>query len=184
MCFVCGHARQTLETPRLTRQSCGRAEAHCHLRASLAPAAHFHVGRHEAPHTKIARVIVVLGFVSSTQLAHSADADGRFWLGDGTGGVACPQFVAALEKARSLGIGSVGYAGETQGFTMYLLGFRTGYNMSTQQTCDISPDGEKDYPLLSWLENFCRANPSGRFADAVVALARESHPKRQKVCQK
>ena len=69
-----------------------------------------------------------------------------------------------MEKGRSLGVGSVGYVTETQGFTMYLLGFRTGYNMSTQDTCDIFPDGEKDYPLLSWAENYCRTNPSKRFA--------------------
>ena len=120
----------------------------------------------------------------ASQLAHSGDANGRFWLGGGTGGVACPQFVASMEKGRSLGVGSVGYVTETQGFTMYLLGFRTGYNMSTQDTCDIFPDGEKDYPLLSWAENYCRTNPSSRFADAVVAMARELHSKRQRVCAK
>jgi len=133
---------------------------------------------------KIVRSIVLLSLVSCTQLAYAADADDRFWVGGGAGSVACPQFVASMEKGRSLGIGSVGYAEETQAFTMYLQGFRTGYNMSTQKTCDIFPEGEKDYQLLSWLENFCRANPSSRFGNAVVALARERHPKRQSVCAK
>lgn len=131
---------------------------------------------------KFVRLIAVLTLVSCTQFAYSADAEGRFWLGGGAGGVPCPQFVASMEKGRAVGIGSVGYVSETQAFTMYLLGFRTGYNMSTQDTCDIFPEGEKDYPLLSWVENFCRANPSSRFADGVVALSRDRHPKRQRVC--
>ena len=134
---------------------------------------------------KISRTFFVAAVLScSAQLSYSADADGRFWLGGGAGGVKCPQFVASMEKARSLRIGSLGYVEETQGFTMYLLGFKTGYNMSTQDTCDIFPGEEKDYPLLSWAENYCRSNPSSRFADAVVVLAKERHPKRQRVCSK
>jgi hypothetical protein len=120
----------------------------------------------------------------SAQLAHSADTEGHFWLGGGTGGVMCPQFVASMEKARSLGIDSVGYTTETQGYTMYLLGFQTGYNMSTKNTCDIFPRDEKAYSLLSWVENYCRANASSRFADGVVALSKDRHPKRQRVCSK
>ena len=134
---------------------------------------------------KISRALFVAVALScSTQLSYSADADGRFWLGGGVGSVKCPQFVASMEKARSLGIGSVGYVKETQGFTMYLLGFQTGYNMSTQDTCDIFLGEEKEYPLLSWAENYCRTNASSRFADAVVALSRDRHPKRQRVCSK
>ena len=120
----------------------------------------------------------------SAQLSYSADADGRFWLGGGAGGVKCPEFVASMEKARSLRIGSIGYAMEVDGFLGYLLGFQTGYNLSTQDTCDIFSGEEKDYPLLSWVENYCRTNPSSRFADAVVALSRDRHPKRQRVCSK
>jgi hypothetical protein len=130
------------------------------------------------------RLIVVLAVASCAQVTYSADTNGHFWLGGGAGGVACPQFVASMEKGRSLGIGSIGYVTEIQGFTMYLQGFRTGYNMSTQDTCDIFPDGEKDYSLLSWIENFCRANPSSRFSDAVVALAIDRHSSRQTVCPK
>lgn len=126
--------------------------------------------------------IVALSCIA--QISQSADADDRFWLGGGAGGVMCPQFVTSMEKARSLGIGSVGYVTETQGFTMYLLGFRTGYNLSTHETCDIFAGEEKEYPLLSWAENYCRVNSSSRFADAVIALAKERHPRRQRVCAK
>ena len=134
---------------------------------------------------KIVKAFVAVSALwAYAQISQSADENGRFWLGGGAGGVKCPQFVASMEKARSLGIGSLGYAEATQGFTMYLLGFKTGYNMSTQDTCDIFPGEEKDYPLLSWAENYCRSNPSSRFADAVVVLAKERHPKRQRVCSK
>lgn len=134
---------------------------------------------------KIIHTLFAVALLScSAQLAHSADTEGHFWLGGGAGGVKCPQFVASMEKARSLGIGSVGYVTETQGFTMYLLGFQTGYNMSTKDTCDIFPGEEKEYSLLSWVENYCRANASGRFADALVALSKDRHPKRQRVCSK
>lgn len=132
---------------------------------------------------KVSRTLfVAIIFSCSAQVVHSVDADGRFWLGGGAGSVRCPQFVSSMEKARSIGIGSVGYVKETQGFTMYLLGFQTGYNMSTQDTCDIFSSEEKEYPLLSWAENYCRVNPSSRFSDAVVALSKDRYPKRQRIC--
>lgn len=137
-------------------------------------------GQMKISRTLFAAVVLLCG----AQLAHSADTSGRFWLGGGVGGVMCPQFVASMEKARSLRIGSVGYVEETQGFTMYLLGFQTGYNMSTQDTCDIFTGEGKEYSLLSWAENYCRANPSSRFSDAVVALSKDRHPRRQRVCSK
>ena len=144
-------------------------------------------GRHELEKDmKIIRTIFVAAVLScSAQLSHSADVNGHYIYGGGVGGVTCPQFVASMEKARSLGIGSLGYFNKTQGYTMYLLGFQTGYNISTQDTCDIFSGNEKDdYALLSWAENYCRANSSNRFADAVVALSIERHSKRQRVCSK
>lgn len=125
--------------------------------------------------------VVVLSW--SVQIAHSADIEGNFWRGGGTGGVMCPQFVASMEKARSLGIDSVDFANATQGYTMYLLGFQTGYNMSTKDTCNIFPN-EDMYSLLSWAENYCRANATSRFADGVVALSKNNHSKRLRVCSK
>lgn len=117
--------------------------------------------------------------------AAAADSTGSFWRGGGTGGVKCPDFVAAMEKGRSHGVGTIHYVREIGGFTMYLSGFQTGYNMSTPNTCDIFPgiDGvEGEYPLLSWAENYCRVNSLETFGDAVISLARELHPKRKRVC--
>ncbi len=133
---------------------------------------------------KIIHTLIAFAVMScSAQLAYSADTGGRLWFGGGVGGVECPQFVASIEKARSLGINSVGYVTEMQGFTMYLLGFQTGYNLSTKDTCDIFPE-EKAYLLLSWVENYCRSNSSSSFANAVIALSEDHHPKRLRICPK
>ncbi|HOG81004.1 MAG: hypothetical protein BWX99_00993 [Deltaproteobacteria bacterium ADurb.Bin151] len=124
--------------------------------------------------------IVAVLLLSFAQPCWSADLKGRFMTGGGAGGVQCSQFVASMEKARSLGIGTIGYVTETQAFTNYLLGFQTGYNASSTDTYDIFRDDRDEYALLSWMENYCRANSSKRFADAVIALANDRYPTRQK----
>jgi len=131
--------------------------------------------------TIIVTVTVLLFF---GQNAHSADTEGLYWTGGGVGAVKCPQFVASMEKARSLGIGSVEFATELQGFYMFLAGFETGYNMSTADTCQIFPDAGNKYSLLSWAENYCRINASTNFANAVIALSKDRYPRRQRICPK
>ena len=134
---------------------------------------------------KIVRMTLVsAALLCSAQPSYSADSNGRYIYGGGVGSVTCPQFVADMEKARSLGINSIAYVNEMQGYVMYLLGFQTGYNVSASDTCDIFPSVKDDYALLSWAENYCRANPSGRFANAVVALSIDRQSKRQRVCSK
>jgi hypothetical protein len=130
------------------------------------------------------KVFLASLFLLCAQSSLAADVSGRSWLGGGAGGVNCPEFVASMEKARSLRIGTLGYVQETQGFTMYLQGFRSGYNVATKDTCDLFAGEENDYPLLAWTENWCRTHSSSRFSDAVVALSVERFPKRQKVCAK
>jgi hypothetical protein len=85
-----------------------------------------------------------------------------------------------MEKARTHGVDTLGYVHETSGFVMYLLGFQTGYNMSTTDTFDIFPGTDGDYPLLSWVENYCRANPASNFGRGVTELAQAIHAKRQR----
>jgi hypothetical protein len=122
-------------------------------------------------------------WVAAVSVVSAADTTGNFWRGGGAGGVACPQFVGTMERARSLGIGSLAYTREIQGFMMYVLGFRTGYNMAADATCDIFNGEAGDlYELLAWPEQWCRDNPTSRFSEAVVALAAESHGKRMKEC--
>jgi hypothetical protein len=121
--------------------------------------------------------------LTAANLTYAADQTGNFWRGGGVGGVACPEFVATMERARSHGIDSPAYVNETQGYIMYIVGFRTGYNMSAAGTCDIF-NGEEDdlYPLLVWSENWCRAHSKRTFSDAVIALAVEKQPGRMKRC--
>ena len=134
-------------------------------------------------HMKSLYRLVVLMVALTSVGAFGADSTGNYMVGGGAGGVRCPEFVATMERARTHKIGSLRYVQETQGFTMYLLGFQTGYNVSTPDTYDIFPGSEGDYPLLSWIENYCRLNPTSRFGDGVVALAQDRHAKRQRSAQ-
>ena len=127
------------------------------------------------------RLLSILLMLACVLPAEGSDAQGRYWVGGGAGGVMCPDFVASMENARSKGIGTFAYVNETKVFTMYILGFQTGYNVSTPNTCDIF-SGDKGYELLSWVENYCRNAPTERFADAVVQLSEEFYSKRQQVC--
>lgn len=129
---------------------------------------------------KISNVVLsaLLGFAACPLFA--ADSSGRYFIGGGVGAVSCPDFVATMERARQEGVGTVRFAEETQGFTMFILGFQTGYNAYVPDTYDIFPAPGSEYPLLSWVENYCRANPLSNFAKGVVAMARDAHPRRQR----
>lgn len=111
--------------------------------------------------------------------AVGATSNGQFHIAGGVGGVTCPEFVAAMESARSKGIGSVAYVTEVQGYEMYVLGFETGYNMARPSTYDIFPTHGSKYPLLSWVENWCRTHSTAHFGEGVVALARDRYFARQ-----
>jgi hypothetical protein len=131
----------------------------------------------------IAVMLLVIGSLN-VQLAHSADNTGNFWYGAGTGSIMCPQFVASMKNARSIGLDSAEFFNVTRAYTNYLFGFQTGYNMSTKDTCDIFSNDKTSYSLLLWVEDYCRANASSRFADGVVALAKDRYAKRLQVCSK
>ena len=69
-----------------------------------------------------------------------------------------------------------------QGFINFVFGFRTAYNIQTPQTCDIFGQFN-DEQLLAWLENYCRTQPLERFGTALIALAKEAHPRRLQSCK-
>lgn len=115
--------------------------------------------------------------------AYAADSEGRYWLGGGTGSVSCSEFVSSMKKGKSAGIGSFTFVNETKAFDTYISGFQTGYNLLKPNTCDIFAEARNPYELLSWVENFCRANPSKRFGDAIVLLGEAYHSKRKQVCE-
>lgn len=125
-------------------------------------------------------LLLTLACFAMAQISFAADKDGLFFMGGGAGGVKCPDFVASMEKGRAQGINSLGYVQETQGFTMYILGFQTGYNMGSSNTYDIFNGIKSEYELLAKIEDYCRSNSSVRFGDAVIALAKAQHPKRKK----
>lgn len=125
--------------------------------------------------------MMFLGLAVVVGSAHASDTGGGFFIAGGAGGVTCPNFVSVMERARLDGTGSVAYANETQGFTMYILGFETGYNMAEPSTYDVFPNETTAYPLLSWVENWCRVHPTAHFGEGVVALAKHSYPMRQQI---
>lgn len=120
--------------------------------------------------------------VFSPHLARAADAAGIVWIGGGAGGVECPSFVSVMERARAAGLGTVEYVSQTQGFMNYVVGFQTGYNMQTPNTCDIFAHVSSDQ-VLAWAENWCRANPLLKFGGGMIALAKERYKYRSVVCR-
>ena len=113
--------------------------------------------------------------------AKSAPAAQGYIVGGGLGTTDCPGFVESVGKARGEKPGATGYAGDLQGFAMYVSGFQTAYNLQTPDTCDIFA-GWNNTQVLEWLEKFCRANPNQRFGAGVIALAKERYPSRSKKC--
>jgi hypothetical protein len=86
-----------------------------------------------------------------------------------------------MERAKKAGIGTFDYVNEIQGYSMYVAGFQTAYNLQTPNTCDIFAS-YNDEQLLTWLENYCREKPLEKFGAGVVALAKEVYPKRLQTC--
>ncbi len=125
-------------------------------------------------------IALALAMVCGTLAAH-AQAPSGYIVGGGPGTTDCPGFIEAMAKAKSQKPGATGYAGELQGFAMYLSGFQTAYNLQTPETCDIFA-GWNNNQVLEALEKYCKANPRERFGAGVIALAKERYPSRSKKC--
>jgi hypothetical protein len=113
--------------------------------------------------------------------APAAAASQGYIVASGPASTDCPGFIDTVGKARMQKAGSTGYAGDMQGFAMFVSGFQTAYNLQTPETCDIFA-GWNNNQVLDWLEKFCRANPKERFGAGVIALAKERYPSRSKKC--
>jgi len=111
--------------------------------------------------------------------AFAADKTGSFYRGGGVGSVECLKFIASMEKGRSHGVGTLGYVQETQGYLMYVAGFRTGYNMAATDIYDVF-SGLGDESLLLKLESICTKDPAMKFGDAVVSLVKADKSKNKK----
>jgi hypothetical protein len=124
---------------------------------------------------------ILLAAVLAAPLAAQAQKSLGNIVGGGLGTAECSGFVEAMTRAKAQAPGSTGYAGETQGYAMYLSGFQTAYNLQTPQTCDIFA-GWNNNQILERIEKFCRDNPEARFGNGVIALAKERYPNRSKKC--
>jgi hypothetical protein len=126
------------------------------------------------------RVLLALALFATN--AQSADDKGRYWHGGGVGSTECPKFIETMSRAKRHGLGTLGYANETQGYVMFLAGFQTAYNSQTPKTCDVFAGINADQ-RLAWIENYCQQNPLEKFSAAAVALAVEVHPRRLQSCK-
>jgi hypothetical protein len=117
----------------------------------------------------------------ATPAPAAAPASQGYIVASGPASTECPGFIDTVGKARMQKSGSTGYAGDMQGFAMFVSGFQTAYNLQTPETCDIFA-GWNNNQVLDWLEKFCRANPKERFGAGVIALAKERYPSRSKKC--
>jgi hypothetical protein len=124
---------------------------------------------------------ILLAAALAAPLAAHAQKDLGNIVGGGLGTAECSGFVEAMARAKSQPSGATGYSSEVQGYAMYLSGFQTAYNLQTPQTCDIFA-GWNNNQILERIEKFCGDNPQARFANGVIALAKERYPKRSKKC--
>jgi len=127
------------------------------------------------------RVVAAILCLSATNVV-AEDRDGAYAVGGGVGSVECSKFVSIIEQARYRWIATMGYVNDANAFAMYLAGFQTAYNHAAPDTCDIFNGVDYDR-LLTWIEVYCRTNPSDRFGTATIALANELHPNRLRNCR-
>ncbi len=125
-------------------------------------------------------VLLIAGFAVGA--AHAADATGQYFTGGGVGSTECPTFVADMEQAKATGIGSLNYARTMHGYTMFVAGFQSAYNMQTPATCDIFPKISINQ-ALAWVDNYCRKEPLKTFASGVAELAYSQHSARKQSCR-
>ena len=113
-------------------------------------------------------------------VAQAADSGGRFYMGGGAGGVTCPEFVRVMEQIKEDPSGSLEYVTKTSSFVMYVLGFRSGYNIGKPDTFDIF-HGLSVEQILKWIELHCRENPLSKFGSVLYLLQKQVYPNRQRV---
>jgi len=130
------------------------------------------------------RTLLVLISLCFAGAASAADnASGAYVIGGGVGGVECRQFVSIMDQARRHAAADPAYNPQTYHFTMYVLGFKTAYNLQTPDTCDVF-GRFTNQQLLTWLKYYCQAYPTKRFGSAVVVLGQGLHSGRVSACQR
>ncbi len=119
------------------------------------------------------RTIVVLAMsLFSPATVNAADIDGKYDVSVAHGKMgSCGQYIAARNEGRRSK-----YREENRHIG-WIFGYLTAYNRQTPDTWSI--EGQTDTSaILLWLENYCKQNPLTDFAEAMVLLTEELHPKR------
>lgn len=130
------------------------------------------------------RILLVLITLLFAAAATAADNEsGAYVAGGGVGGVECRQYVSLIDQAERQGIVNLAYSPQIYHFTMYVLGFKTAYNLQTSDTCDVF-GRFTSAQLLKWLKYYCQAHPAKRFGSAVVLLGQGLYSGRVRTCQR
>lgn len=130
------------------------------------------------------RIFVVSVILFFAAAAMAADYEsGAYITGGGVGGVECRQFVAIVDQAERHDAANLAYNPHIYHFTMYVLGFKTAYNLQTSDTCDVF-GRFTSAQLLKWLNYYCQAHPAERFGSAVALLGQGLHSGRVRTCQR
>jgi hypothetical protein len=106
--------------------------------------------------------------------ASAMDGQGRF-LALGVGKRSCEDFIKFRQK--KLELAPEQYEIAQHVIEHWVAGFLTAHNFYVTDTYDVKGNATPE-DLAQWLENYCKANPTRYFAEGVIALTFELHPKR------
>jgi hypothetical protein len=120
----------------------------------------------------LAAAVIAIPLVAST--AVPMDRNGRFFA-LGVGRRSCEDFVRFREKKVDL----TPEQHETAQHVIHhwVAGFLTAHNFYVTDTYDVKGKATPE-EMGQWLESYCRKNPKNYFAEGVIALTLELHPKR------
>jgi hypothetical protein len=120
----------------------------------------------------LAMALLVLPLVASN--AVPMDRNGRFFA-LGVGRRSCEDFVRFREKKVDLTPEQHEMAQHV--IQHWVAGFLTAHNFYVTDTYDVKGTATPE-EMGQWLESYCRKNPKIYFAEGVIALTLELHPKR------
>jgi hypothetical protein len=120
----------------------------------------------------LAMALLVLPLVASD--AVPMDRNGRFFA-LGVGRRPCEDFVKFRQK-------NLDFTPEQHEIAQHVIqhwvaGFLTAHNFYVTDTYDVQGTATPE-EMGQWLESYCKKNPKNHFAEAVIALTMELHPKR------
>jgi hypothetical protein len=134
----------------------------------------------------IAIGMLFCGILALAVQAHAFD-DSYSFSGFGEGNRTCDEFIAARQsesaaRASRGGADNVQYTMSYAAIYAFIEGWVTGADLFLPRTYSLFPDGLE--PAMTWLENYCRQNPSKKLAAALPLLWLDAFPNREQAAPK